>query len=166
MIAKGKCWLLLFARQDREMSFLSKTNYSKREGEKRGERERKIQLKSSDTSPDVPSITLPHRDTHTNTHAHKHTQQLHKGSMQTHTVTLTTRMTVFIWSGVCFLSCLTVPVDTFSHRDPDWHKRSLKTPPDGEMSSPHKLLSSPLTLNSRWGSPMNSLHKSSSKSWF
>lgn len=52
------------------MSFLSKTNYSKREGEKRGERERKIQLKSSDTSPDVPSITLPHRDTHTQIHMH------------------------------------------------------------------------------------------------
>lgn len=114
-------------------------------------RRRLVKLKSSDTSPDVASTTLPH--TYTQIHSNQ-TKAAWKHTQLLHTATLATRMTVFIWSRVCFLSRLTVPVDTLSHHDPDWHKRSLKTPPDGEcvqiMSSPRKLLSSPLTRNSRW----------------
>lgn len=70
---------------------------------------------------------------HTHTHKHTATIQPHI-HRYTHTqscvpaLTLRTTITVFIWSRVCFLSRFAVPVGAFSRHDPNWHKRSQKTP--------------------------------------
>lgn len=140
------------------MSFLNKANYWKEEREK-----------GEGGGSSLKVVTLlqmcPRWLWHTDTQLHIHTNMYSNYTNATRVYTLWPWL--FIWGRVCFLSCLTVPVDTFSHHDPDWHTCSLKTHPAGKcvwiMSPPHKRLSSPLTPNSRWNPPVNSLQESSFK---